>query len=209
MPRVLHIKASPRPDSASAGLAQDLLDAWMDRHDDAELDVWDLFEEELPAFNAPAARAKYQIIGGEGPTDAAGEAWREVLAVAERFKRADRYVLSSPMWNFGIPYRLKQLIDIIVQPAVTFTVSPETGYSGLLTGRRAALVLARGGRYGPGSGNEDVDFQQRYLKTILGFIGIELAGAVLVEPTLAEGPAAGEQARRAARQEARALAETL
>lgn len=50
------------------------------------------------------------------------------------------------MWNFGIPYRLKQYIDILVQPGYTFSYSPEQGYTGLVN-KPAAVVYARGGDY--------------------------------------------------------------
>ena len=56
----------------------------------------------------------------------------------EQFVNADKFLLAIPMWNFGIPYRLKQYLDVILQPGYTFSFSPETGYSGLVTGKPAA-----------------------------------------------------------------------
>ncbi len=52
------------------------------------------------------------------------------------------------MWNFGIPYKLKHYIDVIAQPGQTFSFSPETGYTGLVTGKPVTVVYARGGAYG-------------------------------------------------------------
>ena len=69
----------------------------------------------------------------------------------ERFKSADWYLFSLPMWNFGVPYVLKHLIDVIVQPGLTFSFSPTEGYKGLVTGKKAVAVYARGGAYGSGS----------------------------------------------------------
>ena len=65
------------------------------------------------------------------------------------------------------------------------------------------LILARGGRYGPGTPAAAMDFQLPYLKTILGFIGIENVGVILVEPTAAEGPDAARKALDAAIADAR------
>ena len=67
------------------------------------------------------------------------------------------------MWNFGIPYVLKHYIDVITQPRLTFTWSPQDGYRTLLPPRRAILVASSGGDYAPGSGNERHDFQLPYL----------------------------------------------
>ena len=77
----------------------------------------------------------------------AAKVWKGVERVIEAFKSADKYVFSVPMWNFGIPWRLKQYIDILVQPGSTFRYDEE-GYRGLVTGKRAFLAYARGGEYG-------------------------------------------------------------
>ena len=71
----------------------------------------------------------------------------------ERFKGADKYLFSLPMWNFGIPYKLKHYIDVLVQPTYTFSFSPKEGYKGLVTrkeGRRGLRARRRlpGGKRG-------------------------------------------------------------
>ena len=52
------------------------------------------------------------------------------------------------MWNFNVPYKLKHLIDIVVQPALAFAVV-EGGYEGLVKGKPAMLIVARGAAYMP------------------------------------------------------------
>ena len=74
-------------------------------------------------------------------------AWQAVVDVCEEFTSADKFLFSLPMWNFGIPYKLKHYIDIIAQPGQTFAFDPATGYSGLVTGKPVAVVYARGGAY--------------------------------------------------------------
>jgi FMN-dependent NADH-azoreductase len=88
------------------------------------------------------------------------------------------------MWNFGIPYKLKHYLDVIVQPGYTFSFSPEEGYKGLMTGKPIATIYARGGAYGSGTGAESYDLQKGYLEHILGFIGFSDFQTILVEPTL-------------------------
>ncbi|MBF8258907.1 MAG: azoR, partial [Actinobacteria bacterium] len=113
-------------------------------------------------------------------------AWKAVEGVIERFKGADKYLFSLPMWNFGIPYKLKHYIDVIVQPTYTFSFSPKEGYKGLITGKKAAVVYARGGAYPAGSGGEAFDLQKRYMEQFLGFIGFTDITPIVVEPTLAK-----------------------
>ena len=104
--------------------------------------------------------------------------------VIEQFTRADKYLFSLPMWNFGIPYKLKHYIDVLVQPGYTFSFSPEEGYKGLVTDKPIAVIYARGGAYGSGTGAESYDLQKAYLEHILGFIGFKDFQTLLVEPTL-------------------------
>lgn len=88
------------------------------------------------------------------------------------------------MWNFSIPYKLKHYIDLLAQPGLTFSFTPEKGYQGLVTGKPLTVIYARGGAYGPGSGAEGYDQQSTYIKQIFGFIGFINIREILVEPTL-------------------------
>ena len=99
-------------------------------------------------------------MAGQKPRDEAEAAWQAVIKTINHFKGFDKYVLSSPMWNFGVPYRLKQYIDVIVQPSLTVSYSPEKGYAGLVVGKPLVLILARGGVYQAGNPCETFDFQE-------------------------------------------------
>ena len=88
------------------------------------------------------------------------------MGLADHFKSADKYLVSLPMWNFSIPYKLKHYIDLLVHRRLTFSFTPEEGYKGLVTGRPLVAVCARGGD-GPGSGAEAWDQQGKYLETYL------------------------------------------
>jgi FMN-dependent NADH-azoreductase len=110
------------------------------------------------------------------------------------------------MWNFGIPYILKQYLDLLLQPGLTFGFDPAKGYFGLVTGKKAALVYSRGGAYGPGTGAEGYDHQTRYLGQALGFIGLTDQQNILVEPTLAGGPDAKDAAVSKAKLDAARIA---
>ena len=119
-------------------------------HPGDTVETLDLWHADLPEFDGPAIEAKYAILHGQKFSAAQEQAWNAVTKIADHFKSADKYVISLPMWNFGIPYKLKQFIDVIVQPGLAFSFSPETGYKGLITGKPVVVVYARGGAYGPG-----------------------------------------------------------
>ncbi len=206
METILHVQASPRgEDSLSARVAKKFLDRYCQLRSDTTIDRLDVFSADLPEFAAPAARAKYAVLAGQEPKDDDARAWKQVVEVVDGLKAADLVLISCGMWNFSIPYRLKQWIDVVVQPQMTFAFSPEQGYRGLLMGRAAVLVLARGGEY---AGSE-MDMQRPYLQAILGFMGISDVHTILVEPTLAAGEEVAEEKLSQAIAQAEALAEKL
>jgi FMN-dependent NADH-azoreductase len=112
------------------------------------------------------------------------------------------------MWNFGIPYRLKQYLDILVQPTYTFSFSPKEGYKGLVLGKPIVVAYSRGGAYPKGTADEAFDLQTKYFQLILGFIGFTDIRALIVEPTLA-GPDVAKQKREETIAKAREMAKTF
>src|ERR1700676_1636539 len=186
MSKLLYIESSPRKlRSKSIEVAEIFLAELQKSHPSVEIDKLDLWATDLPPFDGDTVEAKYAVIHGQPHSPEQAKAWNRVEAVIERFKSADGYLFSLPMWNFGIPYVLKHLIDVIVQPGLTFSFSPDEGFKGLLTNRRAVAVYDRGGSYGPGSGAEGYDLQGKTLSGILGFIGITDLASIFIEPTLA------------------------
>lgn len=186
MTRLLYIESSPRKKrSSSIQIADDFLQHYREKHPEYEVKKIDLWEIDLPPFDGDVIDAKYAIMHGKSHTESQRKAWRAVEQLIEEFKAADQYLFSLPMWNFTIPYRLKHYLDLIVQPTYTFSYSPSEGYKGLVTGKPVALIYARGGAYGAGSGGEALDFQKNYMETILKFIGFTDIHSVIIEPTLA------------------------
>jgi len=188
MPKLLHIQASPMNDrSFSARAARAFLDAYRRAHPADTVETLDIWTGDVPAFDAAAASGKYKVMRGLPHAEAEARAWSRVVETLSHFKSFDKYLVSAPMWNFGIPYRLKQYLDVIVQPGLTFSFDPKTGYSGLVTDRPIQLILARGGAYPHGSGAAAMDHQRPYLELIFGFIGFTDIRTLVVEPTLAPG----------------------
>ena len=105
MPKLLYIEASPRKSrSKSIELAEFFLSKLQNAHPSVEIDKLDLWTTELPAFDGDTVDAKYAILHGQAHSPDQANAWQRVEAVTERFKSADWYLFSLPMWNFGVPY---------------------------------------------------------------------------------------------------------
>jgi FMN-dependent NADH-azoreductase len=164
-----------------------------------------IFEEDLPTFDGLKVQAKYTILHGKEHTPEERQAWDAIEKIITHFKRADKYVLSLPMWNFSIPYRLKQYIDILVQPGYTFTFG-ENGYEGLVKDKPVLVVYARGGSFPEGSERGAFDMQKKYIELFLGFIGFENIQSIVVGPTLQGEPSDIQTMLDVSIQKARSLA---
>ena len=192
--------------SFSIAAADAFIDAYLQIHPDDAVKTIDIFKMKLPPFDFKAALAKYKIMHNKEHTQEDRRIWDQIVSIIDEFKLADKYVIAAPMWNFSIPYRLKQYIDIIVQPGYTFTVDGSGNYQGLVKGRPVFVAYARGGEYPPGTGKEVFDLQKKYLELILSFIGFSGIQSVVVGPTLAKGKDVAEQKRIEAIEKARQIA---
>ncbi|MPZ61723.1 MAG: flavodoxin family protein [Propionibacteriales bacterium] len=186
MTTLLHISASPRATaSESLALAEVFLETYRDSHPGDTVEHWDLWDGSLPEFGPPAAAAKMAVFGGAPFDDVQAAAGRTVEAAFARFDGADRYLFSVPMWNAGVPYILKQLVDVVSQPGMVFDFDPEHGYTGLLRDKKAAVIYTSG-VYGEGRGPAfGADFQAPFFEDWLGWAGIEDIETIHFRPNLA------------------------
>lgn len=193
---ILHIEASPRgSESRSSQAANVFLDSYLESNRADRIDHLNVFEENLPAFDGEGVSQKMAHIadlmqGGKG-IDAVGR-WAEVIQLIERLKSADKVLLSSPLWNFSIPYRLKHYFDLVCQPALTFYVNRDGEYKGLVKNKPMQLILSSGSAYNMRFPHEDdgtkTDFQLPYLRHIARFIGFEDVRVLKIQPTDAIAP---------------------
>lgn len=196
MTRILYIAASPRAEMSQSGkLAEAYLAARQAAEPNLTIDRLDLWRADLPEFDGDKAAAKMTFFG-VGEMDATRQsAWDQIVAITQRFTDADEYVLSVPMWNGGIPYKLKHYIDIITQPGLLFGFDPEKGYFGLLEGK-SARVFFTSGVYAPGApAKYGMDFHSTYLNWWLDFIGVTEVKALRFQPSLLTPDPVGDQAR--------------
>jgi FMN-dependent NADH-azoreductase len=204
MPSLLHVSASPRgAGSESLAIARTFLDVLADSRPEVTVDTFDLWDGSLPEFGPAAAAAKMSVFAGQAPAGDQATAWRAAERTFGRFAAADYYLFSVPMWNHGIPYVLKQFIDVVSQPGMVFSFDPEHGYTGLLTGRRAVVVYTSA-VYGPERPAAfGTDFQAPYFRGWLTWAGIADITEIQFRPNLATADAeTGRQAAHAAAREA-------
>ena len=162
---VLNSSASG-PNSVSKLLVQSTVERLTAQNPGLKVVERDLDANPIPHLNAETTAA---VRAGITETPAQREALVLSNALVEELKAADTIVIGSPMYNFGIPSTLKSWFDHVLRAGVTFRYS-EAGPEGLLKGKRAIIVESRGGVYSEGPA-QAADFQEPYLRQLLGFIG--------------------------------------
>jgi FMN-dependent NADH-azoreductase len=153
----------------------------------ARVVVRDLSASSVPHLDAEA------LSGIRG--DAVSETQIAARALSKEFvaelKAADVLVIGAPMYNFGIASSLKAWFDYVLHPGVTFKYG-DGGPKGLLTGKRAIVILSRGGFFSDGPAKA-MDSQEPHLRTLLWFMGITDVSFIYAE-RLAMGLEAQETA---------------
>jgi FMN-dependent NADH-azoreductase len=194
MSHILLVTSSLRGDASySTKVARALVDQLQTATPGAAVTVRDLAGEPLPHIDAdfvagPALPAKDRSAAQAAAVALSDRLVQEVVA-------ADVIVIASGMVNFSLASGLKTWFDYLMRAGVTFRYS-EKGPEGLVTGKKAYLVTARGGVYSEGP-LKAIDFQEPYLRQLLAFIGVTDVEAIAVEG-VAFGPEAADKAVAAA-----------
>ena len=205
MKRLLHIEASPRgARSRSGAIGGHVLQRLTTAIPKLEIATLNVFDAELPAFDRAAIEGRYGLLMGEPVPPEQQQAWGQLRAIADHFLSFDSWLFTVPMWNFGLPYRLKHYVDLVTQPGLTFRNDAAGNVEGLAAGRTAIIVAASAMPFGTSPEIDGLDFQLSYLRTWLGFIGVTDIHAVRVAGTF--GPEAIVEAAMA---HARAQADLL
>ncbi len=209
MKKILHIIATPRAgDSRTLKITEAFLDSFRKKYPDCDIDELNVATEALPSLSVQAVSGKYALLSGQELTEKLTDAWRDLQRHINRFLLADAYLISTPMWNFSIPYSLKHYIDIIIQPKYLFRYT-DKGVEGLVKNKKMVIIASRGGNYGPDSPARAYDFQEPYLRAIFGFVGITDITFIIAQPMDALGPEVQKDKIEAARVIARNLAESF
>jgi FMN-dependent NADH-azoreductase len=169
MATLLHLNTSPLASSVSRELTREFVSNWKASHPTGQVIDRDL------AANPPKPLDQAWIYATFTPEEARQPEQNDLIAYSEEaiaeLEKADEYVIGVAMHNFNIPSVLKLWIDQVVRKGRTFSYGAE-GPKGLLSGKKATVLVATGGVYDAGSPYAALNFIDPYLRTILGFIGI-------------------------------------
>jgi len=189
--KLLHIIATPRgKESRTLKVSDAFLASFRSSHPDWMVEDLDLSKEELPSLTLKRVDGKYVLLSGKDLSGDLEEAWEEIVRHIEHFLSADAYLISTPMWNFSIPYTLKHYIDVILQPKYLFRYT-EKGPEGLVKNKKMVIITSRGGDYSAAQ-MRAYDFQEPYLRTAFGFAGITDITFINAQP-MDMGPELQEQ----------------
>jgi FMN-dependent NADH-azoreductase len=206
--KILYITANPKSDEQSYSLSvgKAFLDAYRQANPQDEIIELDLYKIDIPLIDKDVFNGwgkLQQGIAFEQLTAAEKAKVSRINELTDQFIAADKYIFVTPMWNFSIPPKMKAYIDTICIAGKTFKYT-EQGSVGLLTGKRAVHIQARGGIYSEGPAKE-FEFGDRYLRTVMNFIGITDVETVVVEG-MAQMPDEAENIRAKAIERAREVA---
>lgn len=181
--KLLHIVATPREDHSSTLLvSQAFLESMNARYPDLKVEEFNLFQRELPAVAGENIEAKYTLMMGQSLDKLHQESWKQIEDQIGHFLSADIYLISTPMWNFGLPYSLKFYIDAICQPGYLFRYDELGRAIGLVQGKKMVCITSRGADYSENSPYHPYDFVEPYLRTIFGFVGITDMSFINAQP---------------------------
>ena len=169
MPSLLKIDVSPRGDhSVSRKLGQQFAEQFQQANPGTTVVTRDLATTTIPFVDLPWIGAAYT------PEESRTQDHKTALKISDDFiaelKAADHILLTTPMYNFAVPAVLKAWIDHIVRVNVTFKVTPEGSYIGLLPGKKATVIITSSGDYSKPP-MDGYNAEKSYLKQIFGFLG--------------------------------------
>lgn len=167
MDQILAVNSSVSGEgSVSRILVEDTVERLLAARPDARVIRRDLNDAPVPHLTSGTVAGIRAVATTED--ELAARALSDEL-IAE-LRKATILVVGAPMYNFSIPSTLRSWFDHVLRPRVTFSYG-ESGPQGLLTGIRAIVIQSRGGLYSEGP-SKAFDFQEPYLKQLLGFVGI-------------------------------------
>jgi FMN-dependent NADH-azoreductase len=195
---ILQINSSARSSgSQSTQLASGIVERLVSQIPEASVTMRDLASNPHPMQDEATLQALFTSKEQRTLEQAERVALDDAL-IAE-IQEADILVLGVPMYNFGVPAQLKHWIDAIARAGVTFKYT-ENGPIGLLQGKQVFAALTRGGLHK----DTPADTIVPYLRTVLGFLGMQDVRMIFAEG-LAMGAETADQSLRAAQSEIEAV----
>ncbi|WP_057510016.1 FMN-dependent NADH-azoreductase [Staphylococcus simulans] len=186
MSQVLYITAHPLDEMVSNSMAvgKAFIDTYKAEHPEDEVVHIDLFKDEVPEIDAEVFSGWGKLQSGETFTDSEQQKVNRLTELVDQFVAADKYVFVTPMWNLSFPPAVKRYFDAVAVAGKTFKYTAE-GPQGLLTDKAALHIQSRGGYYSEGPA-ADFELGDRYIRTILAFMGVPDISLIAIEGHNAE-----------------------
>lgn len=181
MAQVLYITANPKAKetSNSLGLGDKFLRSYREAKPKDEVVVIDLYNNDIPEIDYDLMTVIGEIKKGKSPenvTEQARKKFERYNQLTDQFVAADKYIFVTPMWNLGLPPRVKTYIDTIFVAGKTFKYT-EQGPQGLLNTKKCLHIHASGGIHSKNPMNHGDPF----LRDAMRFMGIEDYKSIIVE----------------------------
>lgn len=186
MSQVLYITAHPLDEMVSNSMAvgKAFIDTYKAEHPEDEVVHIDLFKDEVPEIDAEVFSGWGKLQSSETLTDSEQQKVNRLTELVDQFVAADKYVFVTPMWNLSFPPAVKRYFDAVAVAGKTFKYTAE-GPQGLLTDKAALHIQSRGGYYSEGPA-ADFELGDRYIRTILAFMGVPDISLIAIEGHNAE-----------------------
>ena len=171
MSKVLYIKANIKNEGESRTfkVSDSFVEEYKKNNPEDEIITLDLYKENIDFLRHDDLGKLF------GPKDEESKN-NSILKYAYQFADADKYIIAAPMWNLSFPAILKAYIDYVSVSGITFKYTAE-GPVGLLNNKKAVHIVSRGGGYD----NSPYEMGDRYLRTILGFFGINNIETIAID----------------------------
>jgi FMN-dependent NADH-azoreductase len=167
--KLLHIDSSARRSSISRRLTAEFVESWQREHPEGRV-----IERDLAATTLPLITDEWTYAAFSDPASHTPEQ-RQAIAISDQLVQelveADTIVIGAPMYNFAIAAPLKGWIDHVVRAGKTVLFAAD-GPHGALKNKKVIVITSRGGSFRPGTPTAGFDYQEPYLRHILGFIGL-------------------------------------
>jgi len=184
MSTVLYICANPKAvgESFSLSAGEAFMKTYIQSNPRDQIIKLDVYNLDIPYVDADVFNGWGKLAQGtdlNALTPAEQTKVTQIDKLCNQFFEADKYVFVTPLWNLGIPSKMKAYIDAICIAGKTFKYT-ESGPVGLLKNKKALHIQARGGVYSKGL-MKDFEFGDRYMRTILTFLGVNSIKSLILE----------------------------
>jgi len=184
MKKVLYINGNAQKDdlSFSSRAGKHYIDCLKKENQDVQVEVVNVYHEDIELIDDEILTTWGKLKNGVNFEDLDANIQKRIIhmnQVLEQFKNADEYLITSPLWNFGVPPMLKAYIDNICIAGETFKYS-EKGPIGLMKNKKATVIQASGGIFSSEEASKS-EHGSNFLKTVLNFVGVEDVTTILIE----------------------------